>query len=112
MHVQMQCESRLRSKLAYGVAADLGAQEEMLSAVSRAAARFDLAGLQSEVLPRVHSLCLRTSSAAIRARALSAMADLSVRVKRAEADAMLATASQVRLLATSPLCAVPLCRCV
>ena len=51
------------------------------------------------LLPRVHTLCLATTSAGVRAHSLLLLARAVARMEREEADKILQTVAQVRVCA-------------
>ncbi|PRW61454.1 SCY1 2 [Chlorella sorokiniana] len=74
---------------------DVRAQEEMLRKVQAMADTIDYEGLKKNVLPAVHTLCLGTTSAAVRVGSFACMSRLVARMDQAEAETMLATAVKV-----------------
>ena len=62
--------------------------------------------LQEALLPRVHRLCLTTTSAAVRATSLATLAALAGRFDQESANAMVATLQQAPCLA---FCSTPQC---
>lgn len=70
----------------------------MLKQLPGVAQQTDYAALKAELLPRMHSLCLKTTSASVRVNSLTCMAKVAARLDEDEAAKMLQTAAKVGLL--------------
>lgn len=67
----------------------------MLKQLPAVAQQTEYATVKTELLPRVHSLCLKTTSASVRVNSLNCMARLAARLDEDEAAKMLQTAGKV-----------------
>ncbi|KAK9813184.1 hypothetical protein WJX72_010231 [[Myrmecia] bisecta] len=88
-----------------GRAADSGdarAQEEALKQVPALVQACDWSVLQADLLPRMHGLCLSTTSAAVRIRAILSLDMLAPRMNKEEAVKTLQTVAQVTSVDKSP----------
>ena len=79
-----------------GVAGESQCQDEMLRQLPAVAEQTEYAVLRSELLPRLHTLCLKTTSAGVRVSALTCMGRVAPRLDQDEAGQMLQTAAKVR----------------
>ena len=79
---------------------DTRCQEEVLKQLPAVAQQTEYTTLKAELLPRMHSLCLKTTSASVRVNSLTCMAKLAARLDEDEAAKMLQTASKVHSLLT------------
>ncbi|KAL0038526.1 hypothetical protein WJX77_009542 [Trebouxia sp. C0004] len=70
-------------------------QDEMLKQLPTVAEQTEYTTLKSELLPRMHSLCLKTTSASVRVNSLTCMGRIAARLDEDEAGKMLQTASKV-----------------
>ena len=82
----------------YGVAGDPRCQDEMLKQLPPVAEQTEYTTLKSELLPRMHTLCLKTTSASVRVNSLTCMGRIVARLDEDEAGKMLQTAGKVCLL--------------
>ena len=82
----------------YGVAGDPRCQDEMLKQLPPVAEQTEYTTLKSELLPRMHTLCLKTTSASVRVNSLTCMGRIVARLDEDEAGKMLQTAGKVSLL--------------
>jgi len=82
----------------YGVAGDPRCQDEMLKQLPPVAEQTEYTTLKSELLPRMHTLCLKTTSASVRVDSLTCMGRIVARLDEDEAGKMLQTAGKVCLL--------------
>jgi hypothetical protein len=82
----------------YDVAGDPRCQDEMLKQLPSVAEQTEYTTLKSELLPRMHTLCLKTTSASVRVNSLTCMGRLAARLDEDEAGKMLQTAGKVCLL--------------
>ena len=78
-------------------AGDVRCQEECLKRIPECLESSDYTAIKGELVPRMHALCLRTTSAAVRVNALVCMGKVAGRLDKEEATKFLATAGQVRL---------------
>lgn len=76
-------------------AGDVRCQEECLKRIPECLESSDYAAVKGELVPRMHALCLRTTSAAVRVNALVCMGKVAGRLDKEEAMKFLATAGQV-----------------
>ena len=86
----------------YAVAGDPSCQDEMLKQLPSVAEQTEYSTLKSELLPRMHTLCLKTTSASVRVNALTCMGRIVARLDEDEAGKMLQTAGKVCLLVCLP----------
>lgn len=86
----------------YDVAGDPRCQDEMLKQLPSVAEQTEYTTLKSELLPRMHTLCLKTTSASVRVNSLTCMGRLAARLDEDEAGKMLQTAGKVCLLVFPP----------
>ena len=70
----------------------------MLKQTGALADRLDYGALKEQLLPRVHRLCLTTTSAAVRAAALATLAALAARLDQESGNTMVATLQQAGTL--------------
>lgn len=70
-------------------------QDEMLKQLPLVAEQTEYSTVKGELLPRMHSLCLKTTSASVRLNSLTCMARLAARLDEDEAGKMLQTAAKV-----------------
>ncbi|KAL3160085.1 hypothetical protein ABBQ32_010866 [Trebouxia sp. C0010 RCD-2024] len=77
------------------VAEDPRCQDEMLKQLPLVAEQTEYTTLKAELLPRMHALCLKTTSASVRVNALTCMARVAARLDEDEASKMLQTAGKV-----------------
>ena len=76
-------------------AGDVRCQEECLKRMPECLESSDYTAIKGELVPRMHALCLRTTSAAVRVNALVCMGKVAGRLDKEEAMKFLATAGQV-----------------
>lgn len=81
----------------HDVAGDPRCQDEMLKQLPLVAEQTEYTTLKAELLPRMHALCLKTTSASVRVNALTCMARVAARLDEDEAGKMLQTAGKVGL---------------
>lgn len=67
----------------------------MLKQLPAVAQQTEYATVKAELLPRMHSMCLKTTSASVRANSLTCMARLAAGLHEDEAVKMLQTAGKV-----------------
>lgn len=67
----------------------------MLKQLPLVAEQTEYSTVKGELLPRMHSLCLKTTSASVRLNSLTCMARLAARLDEDEAGKMLQTAAKV-----------------
>ena len=79
----------------HDVAGDPRCQDEMLKQLPMVAEQTEYTTLKGELLPRMHALCLKTTSASVRVNALTCMARVAARLDEDEAAKMLQTAAKV-----------------
>ncbi|KAA6417121.1 MAG: kinase family, partial [Trebouxia sp. A1-2] len=70
-------------------------QDEMLKQLPSVAEQTEYTTLKSELLPRMHTLCLKTTSASVRVNSLTCMGRIVARLDEDEAGKMLQTAGKV-----------------
>ena len=70
----------------------------MLKQLPAVAQQTEYSTLKTELLPRMHSLCLKTTSASVRVNSLNCMARVAARLDEDEAAQMLQTAGKVGTL--------------
>lgn len=74
---------------------DPSCQDEMLKQLPSVAEQTEYSTLKSELLPRMHTLCLKTTSASVRVNSLTCMGRIVARLDEDEAGKMLQTAGKV-----------------
>ena len=67
----------------------------MLKQLPAIAEQTEYTTLKGELLPRMHTLCLKTTSASVRVNSLTCMARVAARLDEDEAGKMLQTAGKV-----------------
>lgn len=86
-------------------AGDTRCQDEMLKQLPSVAEQTEYTTLKTELLPRMHTLCLKTTSASVRVNSLTCMARVAARLDEDEAGKMLQTAGKVHPLpSTTKFC--------
>lgn len=79
----------------HGVAGEPHCQDEMLKQLPLVAEQTEYSMLRAELLPWMHTLCLKTTMASVRVNALRCMAQVAARLDEEEAGNMLQTAAKV-----------------
>ena len=79
------------------------AQDEMLKQLPLVAEQTEYTTLKAELLPWMHTLCLKTTMASVRVNSLKCMAQVAAKLDEDEAAKMLQTAAKVRCLLLSHL---------
>lgn len=77
------------------VAGEPRCQDEMLKQLPLVAEQTEYSTLRAELLPWMHTLCLKTTMASVRVNALTCMARVAARLDEEEAGKMLQTAAKV-----------------
>ena len=77
----------------------------MLKQLPSVAEQTEYTTLKTELLPRMHTLCLKTTSASVRVNSLTCMARVAARLDEDEAGKMLQTAGKVH----PPPATIPSC---
>lgn len=95
----------------HGVAGEARCQDEMLKQLPLVAEQTEYSTLTAELLPWMHTLCLKTTMASVRVNALRCMARVAARLDEEEAGKMLQTAAKVCHLSLSNL-KVQVQRCI
>lgn len=80
------------------VAGEPRCQDEMLKQLPSIAEQTEYSTLKADLLPRMHALCLKTTSASVRVNSLTCMAKVAARLDEDEAGKMLQTAGKVSCL--------------
>lgn len=83
-------------------------QDEMLKQLPLIAEQTEYTTLKAELLPWMHTLCLKTTMASVRVNSLKCMAQVAARLDEDEASKMLQTAAKVRCLSLSH----PISQCI
>ena len=81
-------------------------QDEMLRQLPSVVEQTEYSTLKADLLPRMHTLCLKTTSASVRVNSLTCMGKVAARLDEEEAGKMLQTAAKVSSLGqpfTGPL---------
>lgn len=73
-------------------------QDEMLRQLPSVVEQTEYSTLKAELLPRMHTLCLKTTSASVRVNSLTCMGKVAARLDEEEAGKMLQTAAKVSSL--------------
>lgn len=82
-------------------------QDEMLKQLPLIAEQTEYTTLKAELLPWMHTLCLKTTMASVRVNSLRCMAQVAAKLDEDEAGKMLQTAAKVYCLH----CHIPISRC-
>lgn len=83
------------------VAGEPRAQDEMLKQLPLVAEQTEYSTVKAELLPWMHTLCLKTTMASVRLNSLKCMAKVAAKLDEDEAGKMLQTAAKVNCLSLS-----------